>query len=46
VQTPSGTLDGLATDVAGDGGLIVVTADGGPHVVQAGDVTLAARASG
>lgn len=45
-RTPAGTLEGLAVDVADDGGLLVVTDDGAAHVVQAGDVTLAPRHPG
>lgn len=40
VQTQTGAFEGLALDVAGDGGLIVRTDDGCTRVVHAGDVTL------
>ncbi|HWE60394.1 MAG TPA: biotin--[acetyl-CoA-carboxylase] ligase [Chloroflexota bacterium] len=46
VQTPAGMLEGLATAVAADGGLIVRLADGSFRTVQAGDVTLSPRGSG
>jgi BirA family transcriptional regulator, biotin operon repressor / biotin---[acetyl-CoA-carboxylase] ligase len=40
-QGPAGPLEGLAEDVAEDGGLILRLADGSRRTVWAGDVTLA-----
>jgi BirA family biotin operon repressor/biotin-[acetyl-CoA-carboxylase] ligase len=42
-RTSTGVLEGLAVDVADDGGLLVLTDGGDTHVVQAGDVTLSPR---